>query len=125
MTRLALATFVLVTLTGCASSSTAGSGMEPFTDTGADDTITVIVQNRNFADARLYVLRRGARQSLGVVSGLGDEEFTLDWSFSEPIQIEIDMVAGPSCTTREIQADPGDVLELQIASVFTESQACG
>ena len=125
MTRLALAMLALVALSACASSSGSRSGMEPFSDTGADDTITIVVQNRNFADARLYALRPGGREILGTVTGLSDDEITLDWSFSEPLRIEIDLVAGPSCTTREIRVDPGDVLELQIASVFTESQACG
>lgn len=124
MTRLIPTLVSAVVLTACASSGTPGSEMEPFTQTGPPTTITIIVQNRNFADARLYVFRRGARESLGVVGGKTDEEFTLDWSFTDPIQIEIDLVAGPSCRTEELRADPGDILELQIDVVFSQSSAC-
>jgi hypothetical protein len=38
--------------------------------------------------------------------------------------IEIDMLAGPKCFTEELPVDPGDVLELQIASVFSSTAAC-
>lgn len=124
LSRTLASAFVAASLAACASSPTPGSEMEPFTQDGPANSITIIVQNRNFADARLYVLRRGARESLGVVTGKTDEEFSLDWSFSDPIQIEIDMVAGPSCTTEELQADPGDVFELQIDVVFSQSSAC-
>lgn len=99
---------------------------QPFA--GADDratTIRLIVQNRNFADARLYVLRRGARSALGTVGGKQDAEFTLDWLLPEPMQVEIDMLAGPRCVTQEMQVDPGDILELQIDAVFSQSSACG
>lgn len=113
----------VVLLAACASSPMPGSEMRPFTQT-APNSITLIVQNQNFADVRLYALRQAGRESLGVVTGLSDEEFTLDWSFSEPLRIEIDMLAGPSCTTEELTADPGDIFELQIAPVFTESRFC-
>ncbi|MDX1645656.1 MAG: hypothetical protein R3304_00825 [Longimicrobiales bacterium] len=123
MSRIILTVAAGLWLVGCAS-GTARSDADPFTESEAPSSITIMVMNRNFADARLYALRRGQRQSLGVVSGLTDYEFTLEWNFSEPLQLEIDMVAGPQCRTRAIQADPGDVFEFQIASVFTESQAC-
>ena len=119
-----VATFVAASLTACASSSTPGSETEPFTQSGPPRTITIVVQNRNFAYARLYVFRRGARQSLGSVTGKTEEEFTLDWDFTDPIQIEIDLVAGPSCMTEELRADPGDILELQIDAVFSRSSVC-
>lgn len=97
--------------------------MTPFTETEAS-SIRVIVDNRNFTEARLYVLRRGARTSLGIVGGKSEQEFTVDWPLSEPIQIEINLLAGPTCVTPELRADPGDILELQIAAVFRESSFC-
>jgi hypothetical protein len=97
---------------------------EPFTDVGPPTSITLLVDNRNFTDARLYVLRRGARTTLGVIGGKSQAEYEIDWDISDPIQIEIDLLAGPTCTTEELRADPGDVLELQIDQDFMHSSAC-
>ncbi len=112
-------------LSGCGSAPPP-SRPQPFSgDSGRATSVRLIVQNRNFSDARLYALRRGKRTSLGVVGGLQDAEFTLDWVLPEPLQIEIDMLAGPRCATEEMQVDPGDILELQIDAVFSRSSACG
>jgi hypothetical protein len=48
----------------------------------------------------------------------------IPWTFGEPLRIEINLLAGPKCTTRTIDADPGDELELRIQSVFTSSSIC-
>lgn len=99
---------------------------QPFSgNSGRATSVRLIVQNRNFSDARLYALRSGRRTALGVVGGLQDAEFTLDWVLPEPLRIEIDMLAGPRCSTEEMQVDPGDILELQIDAVFSRSSACG
>ncbi len=98
--------------------------MEPFTAVGPPTSITLLVQNRNFNEARLFVLRRGATLPLGVVGGKAESEFNVEWDMSDPIQIRIDILAGSSCTTEEILADPGDVLELQIDQDFMHSRRC-
>jgi len=97
---------------------------QPFTEVGPPTSITLLVQNRNFSDARLFVLRRGATLPLGVVSGKAESEFDLDWDISDPIQIRIEILAGPTCITEELLADPGDVLELQIDQNFMHSRRC-
>lgn len=107
---------------GCAAGGQA-SEMEPFTQ-ARPSTIRIIVQNRNFSDVRLYTHRRGARKMLGSVTGKLDREFTIDWDMTDPLSVEIDMIAGPKCMTREMQVDPGDILELQIAPVFNNSSFC-
>ena len=96
----------------------------PFTEPDRPTSIRIIVQNRNFAEARLYVLRRGATRSLGIVGGKADAEFEIDWEISDPIQVRIELLAGPSCTTEELMADPGDILELQIDAVFRRTIGC-
>lgn len=96
----------------------------PFTDVGQPTSITLLVQNRNFSDARLFVLRRGATLPLGVVGGKAEAEFDVDWDMSDPIQIRIEILAGPTCITEELRADPGDVLELQIDQNFLHSRQC-
>lgn len=111
-----------------ASSACASSGAplrsQPFSSDGRATSVRLIVQNRNFSDARIYAVRRGARTALGVVGGKQDAEFTLDWLFPEPLRIEIDLLAGERCSTEEMQVDPGDILELQIDAVFSRSSGC-
>lgn len=103
-----------------ASACAAGSGpsREAFDDV-RPTSVRLIVQNMNFSDVRLYALRRGARRNLGTVTGKQDREFNLVWDTPDPMVVEIDMVAGPKCFTRELIVDPGDILELQISSHFT------
>jgi hypothetical protein len=119
-----LAVAALLAAAGCASSSGGGrADAEPFSSARAT-TVRLVVQNRNFQDARLYTHRRGSRTYIGVVGGKRDQDFVLDWDFPDPMYVEIDMLAGPRCLTREMMVDPGDVLELQIAAVFSATAAC-
>lgn len=121
----------LVTV-GCAQTGRplagGGGGVsdDPFsTSTDRPNRIRIEVRNLNFADARLYAIRDGgARMSLGSVTGKTDASFTLDWRLNQDIRIEINLLAGPTCMTRRIQVQPGDILELQIASVFSQSSFC-
>lgn len=113
---------VALTLSGCATGNQAAD-TDPFTD-ARPSSVRIIVQNRNFSDARLYTVRRGARTVLGSVTGKQDAEFTIEWDMTDPLSVEIDLIAGPKCLTREMQVDPGDVLELQIAPVFNNSSIC-
>lgn len=132
-TRAALALLMLVLATaGCAQTGRplggggSGGGSDPFaTSTERPNRIRIEVRNLNFQDARLYAIRgSGARRSLGSVGGKQDGSFTLEWNLNEDIRIEINLLAGPTCTTRRIQVQPGDILELQIASVFSQSSFC-
>ena len=113
---------VVLACSSCASAGV-GAGGDVFAS-AQPTTVRIIVQNRNFQDARLYTYRRGRRAFLGVVTGKRDQEFVLDWDFPDPMYIEIDMLAGPKCFTEEMQVDPGDILELQIASVFSATSGC-
>jgi hypothetical protein len=109
---------------GCASTTSSSSG-DPFSGSSTGPSnVRIIVQNMNFADARLYAVRRGARTRLGTVGGNRDDEFTMRWGFSDVLRIEINLLAGPTCVTPEIMVDPGDVLELQIRQVFSQSSFC-
>lgn len=105
----------LIGATACASGQASPDAFETVRPT----SVRLIVQNHHFSDVRLYTLRRGARASLGTVTGKQDREFTFAWNTPDPMVVEIDMVAGPKCFTQEMQVDPGDILELQINSVFT------
>ena len=86
--------------------------------------IRIHVLNLNFSDARLYAVAIGERKSLGVLAGKQDAVYTIDWNFTKPLSIEIDLVAGPRCTTRQITVDPGDVLDLRIEADFSMTRSC-
>ncbi len=123
MPRTAVIVLAILVLAGCAAS--ARSGSEPFSGAGdRPNSVQLVIQNRNFADARLYAIQRGRRTNLGTVGGAQDATFTLPWGFSDPLRIEINLLAGPTCTTPELIVDPGDILELQIAPVFDQSSFC-
>jgi hypothetical protein len=116
---------LLLAATACASSGRTldTASQDPFGASGPT-TVRIIVQNHNFADARLYYFRRGRRMSLGIVTGKQDGEFVVDWNVPDPMQIEINLLAGPTCRTDTMTVDPGDVLELQIAVVFSQTLGC-
>jgi hypothetical protein len=115
---------VLSLLAGCA---TAGKAVDadPFKEAPKGrQEIRIAVENLNFNDARLFALSLGKRQRLGIVAGKRSAVFTIPWPGPEPLRIEIDLLAGPKCTTRMIETDPGDTLDLIIESVFDQTRYC-
>ena len=123
MTRL-IALTLLLGLSGCASSGRRLNG-DPFSGSAdRPDSIRLEVQNLNFADARLYIIDGARRRSLGTVGGKQDASFTVPWGFNEDVRIEINLLAGPTCVTETLRVSPGEILELQIASVFRRSAFC-
>ncbi len=115
----------LVGASACLMAGTEVSkGTHTFISPDRPQKVRLLVQNMNFNDARLFALATNGRMPIGQVNGKQDREFELDWTLSSYMRIEIDMVAGPKCTTSEMQVDPGDILELQIASVFSQTHDC-
>ena len=83
------------------------------------------VINLNFSDATVWALIQDAgRQRLGIVTGMREEIFVLDWPHTASLRIEFDLMAGPRCYTESLIVDPGDLLELQIASNVATDPAC-
>ena len=115
----------LVVIVACATPGRFGERQQPFPrEPVGEETIRIHVQNDNFMDARLYAVGLGKRHLLGVVTGKQLAVLAIPWDFSEPLRIEIDLLAGPKCTTRTIVADPGDEFDLRIESVLSRSAAC-
>ena len=96
---------------GCAGR---GSG-SPFVSQ-EDARIQIEVINHGFQDATLHALWLGRRVRLGTVTGTRTANFMLPWDWSVELRIEIDLLAGGSCTTRPIWTDPGDIILLEIQS---------
>ena len=123
--RSPLIALALVGVSACLMTGTeASKDTHAFTSPDRPQQVRLLVRNMNFNDARLFALATSGRMPIGQVSGKQDREFELDWPLSSYMKIEIDMVAGPKCSTSEMQVDPGDILELQIASVFNQTQDC-
>jgi len=79
-----------------------------------EQRVSIHVTNLNFSEATLWAVTRGGRDRLGTVGGKGDAVYTLPWNIPQPLQIEIDLLAGPRCMTAPLEVDPGDQLDLQI-----------
>ena len=97
----------------------------PFEGDARDRSIRIFVTNLNFMDATLWALTPGTRVKLGVVTGKRQGVFTLPWRFSTDLKIEIDILAGPRCTTEPLPVDSGDDIELIIDVEMLNSPLCG
>ena len=95
----------------------------PFRSAG-DQRLTIEVDNRNFLDATLHAVWPGTRTRLGTVIGITSANFRLAWSGGNLLQIEIDLLAGPSCITEPISANPGEIIVLHIPSVLRVGRDC-
>ncbi len=89
-----------------------------------DATVRIEVINNNFQDATLHALWAGQRRRLGIVIGKTEATYTLPWPTSFELRIEIDLLAGPECTTRLIMTDPGDIILLEIRSRLLDDPDC-
>lgn len=106
-----LATLALaVTIAACGAAQT-GAG----TPVGREsqDQITIEVENRNFNDARIYLIVFGERTRLGQVAA----QTTRTFSFAagpNDVRIEVSFIGGGSFVTDPMSVSPGDELMLQI-----------
>jgi hypothetical protein len=110
-------TAVLCMVLAGTSFGCAATPRSPFVDP-EDARIHIEVLNRNFLDATLHAIWPGGRRRLGTVIGITTAEYRLPWTFSEILQIEIDLLAGPGCITRGILANPGDIILVEIDPQF-------
>ena len=109
--RIAVLSVVLASAgLGCAASA-----RTPFI-AQEDARIQIEVINHGFQDATLQAVWTGKRVRLGTVTGTRTANYILPWDRSLEFRIEIKLLAGPGCMTREIWADPGDIIVLEIQS---------
>jgi len=95
---------------GCGRAFKSGS-REP------DPRTTLLVENQNFLDMNVYVIRGGQRIRLGTVPGLSHETFTIPAYVvrSSPLQFEIHPIGGlANPRTETISVQPGDEVRLVI-----------
>jgi len=120
--RLALLALLSVAASSC------GGGLaqakNPFAPASANETeVQVRVENQNFGDATVHVLRGGERIRLGNVTGKSDQNFTLRWNFSLPMEFQVEIIGGQGCAVRPLVVDPGDRVFVRIPTQLA-AQAC-
>jgi hypothetical protein len=84
------------------------------------EAVTLEVQNNNFMDMHIYVMKDGFVRSLGVVTGLTTEELTIPEVLTLP-GAEIQILAAPigsrlSYLTDPIVVETGETVELMLQS---------
>ncbi len=89
-----------------------------------DTTINIQIENRAFENATVHVIWRGRRLRLGTVIGHTTADYRVEWENSALLRFEIDLLAGPSCNTEQIWADPGDIIIMEISPQFLDSASC-
>ena len=89
-----------------------------------DATIRVQIENRAFQDATVHAIWPGRRLRLGTVTATMTANYTLQVDRSVLLHFDFDLLAGPNCTTRQIWADPGDIIVLEINSRFIDGPDC-
>lgn len=120
-----LALMLAVGMSACAGSGP-NLNADPFEAASEGPrTISIHVTNLNFQEARLWAVSTSGRQRIGVVGGKADAVYRIPWDFSQPLQVHIDLLAGPSCTTESLIVDPGDELQLQIEVDLARMTYCG
>lgn len=98
------------------------SGANPFEGGGANtEAIQIAVQNQQFNEARLTAIYLGGRRRIGTVGGNQRESFTIPWTGSDQLRIEIDLLAGQSYVTRSIAVEPGAQVALYIENPIHRS----
>ena len=79
---------------------------------------TLRVENRNFSDMNIFVLRSGQRQRLGTVSGLSTRTLVIPANLvsgAAPLRFLADPIGGNRTpVSQEITVQPGDQVELAI-----------
>lgn len=115
----------LALILGACGTRTSYPGQDPFADGGGTaQQVRVRVRNNNFYDANLTAIGDSGRRRLGTVGGNQSAVFTMPWTFTGGLRIEIDLLAGPTCTTDYITVSPGEDVLLEIMSDFDSTPGC-
>jgi hypothetical protein len=104
--------FLVVAATSCGPFAREPRSGWDIAQRGAEQFV-LQVENRNFADARLYARWNGDRRRIGTVGGNQTEYFTLDWD-GRQLRVEVDFLAGGSIVSPSILVSRGDTIVFQI-----------
>ena len=122
VTRTILVCLLPGAMAGCGGGSGGVGNPNPFE--ASNELVRIEVLNRDFAQATVRAIYTGTRRTLGRVSGHSSATFSLEWPFARPLRFEIGLLAGQNCVTRELNVQPGEVLELQIEPGLSGREGC-
>lgn len=100
---------VAIAACGARQAADQGSAAEPAYE------VTIEVENQNFYDARVYLLKFGRRERLGSVSGNGARVFSFRVEPGE-VRFFVDFIGSGEFTTRGMEVSPGDELVLIVSA---------
>jgi len=86
---------------------------------GGEGEVTVFVRNDAYSEANISALTGLGVKRLGRVGGNRRQTFTMRLTMTTEVQLEVDMLAGPTCVTDRMPVSPGDALELTIRSDYS------
>jgi hypothetical protein len=111
--RAAVVCVLAPTLVACATLFPAAEG-DPFSE--PVESFRLEVENQNYHDATIYVVKDTPRSSkrLGDVTGLTTQTFQVPWDAVARMSVHIEFLADGNCTVPGIIVGPGDDLHLQI-----------
>jgi len=115
----------LALLLGACGTRTSYPGQSPFEEGGGTaQQLRLRIRNNNFYDASITAISDTGRRRLGTVGGNQSAVFTMPLSFTSGLRLEIDLLAGPTCTTDLITVSPGEEVQLEIMSDFDSTPYC-
>ncbi|NJD18235.1 MAG: hypothetical protein FIA95_02995 [Gemmatimonadetes bacterium] len=110
---------------GRAEAQTDTTRVIPLTVAKQKNTADLLVENGNWLDAHLYLVREGMLTSLGFVGGLAKEHLVLPslaTSTGFPVQILVLPIGSTSAyVTPDIMVNPGDQVELMVENQLSLS----
>ena len=86
--------------------------------------VTFVIDNRSYSAATIHLFRGGERLRLGTVEALNEATFRAEWPNPFDMQLQIRLLAGPSCLTRALPVAPGETIEVQIENDLARDMDC-
>lgn len=93
-------------------------------DSPPREPVKVHVRNENFLDVNVYAVVSGVNRRLGMVSGNGSGEFTIEWNLTVGQSITINAVpigGRGSATTGPLSIGLGQMIDFIVAPVLRQS----
>ncbi len=110
-----------VLLAGLLSHCTTGRTASGFGTAGEEETVVLVVDNRNSSDAKIYIFPGGSRRLLGEVRARSIEDLSFGWNTVRPLTVEIELVAGRRYRLPPLSPVQPGRLDLVVAEALNRS----
>ena len=104
--RAGISMFVMLSAAACAASHQSAEATGPVPASGADSAqasqgIQVQIDNQNFSDMNIYLLRNGGRWLVGQAEGMGKTTLTIPQSMA-PTDLRVRLIGDPIGGSRPV-----------------------